>query len=90
MFSLKVERGKFLVVRGGVSSTELMDIYKMPIDGDVYEGRIIQVLPVSGYCYAKVGDTLEKIAKRENCDLNKLKDLNKDSVIYPTKRIWIP
>ncbi len=90
MFSLNVERGKFIVVRGGESATELMDIYKMPIDGDLYEGRIIELLPVTGYCYAQVGDSYEKIAHRENCNLQKLIDLNKNTIIYPTKRIWLP
>ncbi|MGN0823709.1 MAG: hypothetical protein ACI4MB_01420 [Candidatus Coproplasma sp.] len=90
MFSLNVERGKFIVVRGGVNATELMDIYKMPIDGDLYEGKIIEILPVSGYCYAQVGDSYEKIANRENCNLKTLIELNKNSIIYPTKRIWLP
>lgn len=90
MYSLKVERGKFLVVRGGVNADELMDIYKMPIEGDIYEGRIIRILPISGYCYAQVGDSYLKIAQRENCDLQKLINLNKKAVIYPTKRIWLP
>ncbi|MGN1061277.1 MAG: hypothetical protein ACI4QN_06040 [Candidatus Coproplasma sp.] len=90
MFSLNVERGKFLVVRGGVNSAELMDIYKMPIDGDLYEGKIIEILPVSGYCYAQVGDSYEKIANREGCHLQKLIEINKNSMIYPTKRIWLP
>ena len=90
MFSLNVERGKYLVVRGGNSSNELMDIYKMPIDGDFYEGRIIEVLPVSGYCYALVGDTYEKISDRHGCNLHKLIELNNNSMLYPTKRIWLP
>ncbi|MGN0812969.1 MAG: hypothetical protein ACI4MQ_05650 [Candidatus Coproplasma sp.] len=67
-----------------------MDIYKMPIDGEVYEGRIIEVLPVSGYCYAQVGDNYEKIAQRENCGLQELIALNKNAVVYPTKIIWLP
>lgn len=90
MFLLNVERGKFLVVHGGVSQVELMDIYKMPIDGNIYEGRIIRVLPVSGYCYAKVGDSYEKIANRNGCSLEKLIKLNKNAAVYPTKRIWLP
>ncbi|MGN1103752.1 MAG: LysM peptidoglycan-binding domain-containing protein [Candidatus Coproplasma sp.] len=90
MFSLNVERGKFLVIRDNNSADELMDIYKMPIDGDLYEGKIIEVLPVSGYCYALVGDNYEKIAARYGCSLKKLIELNKNSIIYPTKRIWLP
>lgn len=90
MFSLNVERGKFIIVRGGMNAAALMDIYKMPIDGDLYEGKIIQVLPVSGYCHAQVGDTYEKIADRENCNLKNLIELNKNAIIYPTKRIWLP
>ncbi|MGN0806641.1 MAG: hypothetical protein ACI4MC_06335 [Candidatus Coproplasma sp.] len=90
MFSLNVERGKFLVVRGGVDASELMDIYKMPVDGELYEGRIIEILPASGYCRAQVNDSYEKIAERYNCDQNKLIGLNKNAVVYPTKRIWLP
>lgn len=90
MYSLNVERGKYLVVSKGVSTTELMDIYKMPIDGEAYEGRIIKVLPISGYCLAKVGDSYESIAKRNGCSLEKLIKLNKNAIVYPTKRIWLP
>lgn len=90
MFSLNIERGKFIVVRGGVNATVLIDIYKMPINGELYDGKIIEVLPISGYCYAQVGDSYEKIAKRENCNLNELKSLNCNSTVYPTKRIWLP
>lgn len=90
MFSLKLERGKYLVVRGGVSKSQLVDIYKMPINGEIYDGKIIEVLPVSGYCYAQIGDSYEKIAAREGCDLAKLKNLNGNSTVYPTKRIWLP
>lgn len=90
MFSLNVEKGKYIVVRGGVSVCELTDIYKMPIGGEIYEGRIIEALPVSGYCYARVGDSYQKIAQREGCQLQELIDLNQKAVIYPTKKIWLP
>ncbi len=90
MFSLKLERGKYLVVRGGVSANEFMDVYKMPVDGELYEGKIIEVVPVSGCCYARVGDSYEKIALRQGCNLQKLISLNNNALIYPTKRIWLP
>lgn len=90
MFSLKVERGRFLVVRENADANELMDIYSMPVSGELYEGRIIEVLPLSGYCRATVGDSYEKIAQRTGCDLEKLKKINENAAVYPTKRIWLP
>lgn len=90
MFSLEVERGRFLAVRGDVDKNELMDIYQTPIEGELYKGRVIEVLKLSGYCRAEVGDSYEKIAKRHNCDLNQLIKINQNGVIYPTKRVWLP
>ncbi|MGN1373403.1 MAG: hypothetical protein ACI4VK_05080 [Candidatus Coproplasma sp.] len=67
-----------------------MDVYKMPVSGKIYEGKILEVLSVSGYCHAQVGDSYEKIAQRESCDLEKLTELNNNAILYPTKRVWLP
>lgn len=90
MFSLEVERGRFLAVCGDVDKNELIDIYQTPIDDELYEGRVIEVLELSGYCRAEVGDSYEKIAKRYNCDLQRLIKINQNGVIYPSKRVWLP
>lgn len=90
MFSLEVERGRFLAIRGDVDKNELMDIYQTPIECELYEGRVIEVLKLSGYCRAEVGDSYKKIAQRYNCDLNQLIKINQNGAIYPTKRVWLP
>ncbi len=90
MFSLQLERGKYVRVRGGVTAKEISDAYKTPVVGKVYAGAIVEIADVSDYCYAKAGDCYETIAKRYGCDLDKLRRVNADAPVYPTKRVWIP
>lgn len=89
MFSLRLERGKYVRVRGKVSANQLIDVYKTPVTGDLYEGKIITLTEASDYCYAAPGDTYEKIAAKYGCDAEILRKLNCNEPVYPTKRVWL-
>ncbi len=89
MFSLRLERGKYIRVRGKVSAKQLSDAYKTPVTGDLYEGKIITLTQACGFCYALPGDTYEKIALRNGCDAEDLKRINGNAPLYPTKRVWL-
>lgn len=89
MFTLKTERGKYLRVRRGVSQEDVIGQFSCPVNG-LFCGAILSLGKPTRYCYARVGDSYEKIARREGVDEDKLRSLNGGAVIYPTLRIWLP
>lgn len=90
MYSLQLERGKFVRVRGKISAKEVEKTFKTPVDGEIFDGMIVEIKKVTGYYYAKAGEGYEDVASRYGCDLDALKKLNGNSPVYPTKRLWIP
>ncbi len=90
MFSLEMERGKFVRLRGNADRGTVERLYSCPVNSDVYDGAIVCLTAVRGYCFALVGDDYEKIALREGVDLTELKKVNADLPVYPTRKIWLP
>lgn len=91
MFSLKLERGKYIRVRGGVDKSDIERVFAFPVNCKTFNGAIISVLPMPrGFCYALPYDTYGKIAKRERVNEERLALLNGNSPLYPTKKVWLP
>lgn len=89
MFLLETERGKYLKIRAGVKREEIIRTFQIPVDEELYEGKIIVLSEAKKYCFALAGDTYEKIAERNSLDVGELKKLNGEKQIYPTTRVWL-
>ena len=91
MITLYLERGNYIRVRSGVSKSDLERTFSFPVHGQVFAGAIIPVLPEpDGYCYALPSDSYSLIAEREGVDEERLKKLNGNSPLYPSKKVWLP
>lgn len=90
MFSLKCERGKYLRIRGATNKEEIIKQYCVPVNGELFVGSILALSSPKRFVYATVGDTYKSIALRERVDEGKLRALNANAAIYPTKRVFIP
>lgn len=89
MFSLTLERGRYLRIRKWVTDKDVSETFFFPAEG-VFCGAIIPLSPPKRYCYAKVGDTYATVSRREGVNENRLRELNNGRAIYPTLKIWLP
>ena len=91
MFTLYLERGRYIRVRSGVTKRDIEREFSFPVHAEVFAGAVIAVLPEpNGYCYALPCDDYNAIAQREGVDEGELKKLNASSPIYPAKKVWLP
>ena len=89
MFSLILERGKFLRVRKGVTEKDVSAVFNCPAD-KIFCGAIIELTPPKRHCFALAGDTYATISEREGVDENRLREINGARTVYPTLKIWLP
>ncbi len=89
MFLLETERGKYLKIRAGVKKEEIIRTFQIPVEDNLFEGKIIVLSEAKKYCFALAGDTYEKIAERNSVNAYELKKLNGEKEIYPTMRVWL-
>lgn len=91
MFTLCLEKGKYVRVRRGVERRDIERVFGFPVNAEIFTGAIIPVIPKpKGYCYALPHDSYLSIAKREGVSVEKLEKLNASSPVYPSKKIWLP
>ncbi len=89
MFSLTLERGRYLRIRKGITEKEVSAAFGCPVP-KVFCGEIIKLSPPKRYCFALVGDTYATIAARERVNEQSLRRQNGDRAVYPTLKIWLP
>jgi len=91
MFTLLLERGRYLKVRSGVSKSDIERDFSFPVHDEIFTGAIILIAPrPKGYCYALPGDSYESIAKRQGADCEEIKRYNGNNPLYPSKKVWLP
>ena len=91
MFTLYLERGSYIRVRGGVQKCDIEREFSFPVNAEVFEGAIITVLPEpQDYCFARPFESYASIAEREGVSEEELKKLNGNSPLYPSKKVWLP
>ena len=89
MFSLTLERGRYLRIRKGVTEKDVTCVFSFP-QGKVFCGEIIRLSPPKRYCYALAGDTYATISRRERVDEALLRAANCARAVYPTLKVWLP
>ena len=89
MFSLTLERGRYLRIRKGVTEKDVSEVYSCP-SRKVFCGEIIKLSPPKRYCYALAGDTYATISERERVDEALLRAENGGKAVYPTLKVWLP
>lgn len=89
MFSLTLERGRYLRIRKGVTDKDVSAAFCCPAD-KVFCGKIIELSPPKRFVYALAGDTYGAIARRERVNEELLRKENGDRAVYPTLKIWLP
>ncbi len=91
MFSLCLEKGKYVRIRRGVDKRDIERVFGFPVNAEIFTGAIVCVIPKpKGYCYALPNDTYLSIAEREGVSAEKLEKLNASSPVYPSKKVWLP
>ena len=81
MFTLILERGSYIRVRGNVKKCDIEREFSFSVNAEVFEGAIIAVLPQpQGYCYARPCDSYASIAEREGVGEEELKKLHSDEI----------
>lgn len=78
-------------MRSGVTAREIEKNFSCPVFCTPSAGEIIE-LPLTPlkFCRAEVGDTYEKIAKRYFSDASRIRELNRNAPVYPTRKIYLP
>lgn len=89
MFSLTLERGRYLRIRKGVTEKEVSAVFGCPAP-KVFCGGIIKLSPPKRYLYAMAGDTYASIARKVGVDEALLRAENGGRAVYPTLKIWLP
>ena len=89
MFSLTLERGRFLRIRKRVTEKEVTEAFCFPVN-KVFCGEIIELSPPKKFCYAEAGDTYKTIAARKGVSEESLRTLNDGKSVYPTLKVWLP
>ena len=91
MFTLVTDRSKFYRVKRGQSADEIESVLKIPVRGEAFTGRIIEVGDTAYTRYiADVGDTYRTIALKFGADEAMLKEANGNKPVYPTKKVFVP
>ena len=91
MFTLVTDRSKYFRVKRGQSAGEIEKVLKTPVNGSVFEGRIIEVGDKNLTAYtAQVGDTYRTVALKFGTDEEKLKKANGNKPVYPTCKLFVP
>ena len=89
MFTLTLDRAKFLRVRGNVSGREIEEEFKMPVPQKVIAGDIVTLSPRNLKVYvAGVGEDYKIIAEKTGVTELELRKINCDAVVYPTRKIY--
>lgn len=89
MFSLTLERGRYLRIRKRITAKDVTDAFSCPVK-EVFCGEIIELSPPKRYCFALAGDTYAAIAAREGVNEANLRAQNGNRAVYPTLKIWLP
>lgn len=91
MFTLETDKSKYFRVKRGQSAKEIERFFNLPVNGEVFGGRIIYLTDENFVSYtATVGDTYKTIALKFGADEEKLKNLNGNKPVYPTCKIFVP
>lgn len=91
MFTLVTDRSKYFRVKRGQCAGEIEKVLKTPVQGAVFEGRIIVVRDENLTVYtAEVGDTYRTVALKLGADEQQLKKINGCKPVYPTCKLFVP
>ena len=89
MFTLTLDRGKFLRVRGNVSKRDIEKEFKMPVPQNVIAGDIVMLFPRNLKVYvAGVGENYGAIAEKTGVTEQELRKINYNATVYPTLKIY--
>lgn len=89
MFTLTLDRPKYLRVRQGVAAAEIRAEFVCPVPEGVFAGCIICVPPAPCAVYvAQPGDDYASIAIKLGADEGELRALNANAPVYPSKKIF--
>lgn len=90
MFTLTLDRPKFIRVRAGVTAADIRAEFCCPISDNATEGCIAYLTPAPCKFYvAKPGESYLSIAAKLGEDEQELRRLNGNSPVYPSKKIFI-
>ena len=91
MFTLITDRSRYFKVKRGQSAREIERMLNTPICGEVFAGRIIEVVqqPLKTVT-ADVGDSYRTIALKCGVPESEIMEINGNKPIYPTCKIFVP
>lgn len=91
MFTLELERNKFYRMKKGQSAAEAEKVFSCPFAADLRCGSIVplSLQPLKIYT-VRVGDDYKKIASAFCVDVERLKELNGNKTLYPTRAVFLP
>ena len=91
MFTLTLDRAKFLRVRGSVSRRDIEEEFEMPVPQNVIAGDIVTLYPRNLKAYvAGVGEDYKIIAEKTGVTERELRRINCNAIVYPTRKIYYP
>lgn len=90
MFTLVTDRNKYFRVKRGQSAAELEAALNVPVQGEAFAGRIVEVSDGYVRYTAEVGDTYRTVALKFGADEELLKKTNGNKPVYPTCKLFVP
>lgn len=89
MFTLTLDRAKFIRVRASVCGREIEEEFKTPVPQNVAAGDIVALCSRNLKIYvAGVGDDYKIIAEKTGVTERELREINCNAIVYPTRKIY--
>lgn len=89
MFTLTLDRSKYLRLRAGVTRREAEREFLCPVSDDVRGGEIVRIPPMPMRVYvADVGDDYASVAQKLGVEEERLLKINGAQPVYPTRKLY--
>lgn len=90
MFTLISDKSKYFRVKRGQTKKDLEEGLKIPVEGEVFAGRILFKEEEYDVYIVKPLETYSQIAEKLNVAETELKKINSFKPLYPTCKLFVP
>ena len=90
MFTLVTDRSKYLRIRRNVAPCEVERLFKIPVCGETFAGRIIELTPPCEVYVVRPAETYASISLKTGVEREELEKLNGFKPIYPSCKLFVP
>ena len=90
MFTLVTAKSRYFRIKRGQSAEEVETRLRVPVRGDAFCGKIIELGGEYEIYAARPGDSYFSIAKSSGFTEEELREINGGKPVYPTVKVFVP